>query len=100
MEGGKTGALLSCAAAIGRHPRRRGALECRPRLATFGRQLGLAFQAVDDRPRHLGGPGRTGKPTFARPPQHKKTLPVCIATSTAARSWPELGETTAGCRHR
>ncbi|HZP29459.1 MAG TPA: polyprenyl synthetase family protein, partial [Acidimicrobiia bacterium] len=80
MEGAKTGALLSCAASI-------GALladadnEVVDALAEFGRELGLAFQAVDDLLGIWGRPEVTGKPTWSDLRSQKKTLPVVFALS-------------------
>jgi geranylgeranyl diphosphate synthase type I len=78
METGKTGALLSCAAAIG------AILAGAPAptvdaLADFGRHLGIAFQAVDDVLGIWGEPSVTGKPVGNDLRQHKKSLPVAIA---------------------
>ena len=75
MEAGKTGALLSCAAAMG------AILAGAPApivdaLADFGRHLGIAFQAVDDVLGIWGEPSVTGKPVGNDLRQHKKTLPV------------------------
>jgi geranylgeranyl diphosphate synthase type I len=78
MEEGKTGALLSCASAIG------GVLAGADdatidALATFGLRLGLAFQAVDDVLGIWGKPAKTGKPVGSDLLAHKKSLPVVIA---------------------
>jgi len=80
MEAGKTGALLSCAASLG------AVLAGAPQqsveaLAEFGLNLGIAFQAVDDVLGIWGEPALTGKPVGNDLRQHKKTLPVAIATS-------------------
>jgi geranylgeranyl diphosphate synthase type I len=78
MAAAKTGALLSCAAALG--PVLAGA----PRhevdaLSEFGRHLGIAFQAVDDVLGIWGDPRRTGKPIGTDLLRNKKTLPVVAA---------------------
>ena len=78
MEQGKTGALLSCAAAIGAillgaPPAVVGA------LSDFGSDLGIAFQAVDDVLGIWGEPSRTGKPVGSDLVSHKKSLPIAIA---------------------
>jgi geranylgeranyl diphosphate synthase type I len=80
MEEGKTGALLSCASAIG------GVLAGADdatieALATFGLRLGMAFQAVDDVLGIWGEPAKTGKPVGSDLLAHKKSLPVVIARS-------------------
>jgi geranylgeranyl diphosphate synthase, type I len=78
MADGKTGALLSCAAALGAILS--GADEATvDALADYGRSLGLAFQAVDDVLGVWGEPGVTGKPIGSDLRRHKKTLPISIA---------------------
>jgi geranylgeranyl diphosphate synthase, type I len=91
MEAGKTGALLSCAAAIGAvfAGAEQASVDA---LATFGAQLGLAFQAVDDLLGIWGDPATTGKPTFADLRQHKKTLPVTAAIAAGGPGADELME--------
>ena len=71
----KTGALLATSAAIG------AVLAGAPAsvvtaLRTYGRQLGLAFQLVDDLLGIWGDPAVTGKPVLADLRTRKKTLPV------------------------
>jgi geranylgeranyl diphosphate synthase, type I len=83
MEAGKTGALLSCAAALG------AILAGAPAafveaLADFGRHLGVAFQAVDDVLGIWGEPRVTGKPVGNDLRQHKKTLPIAIVLGRGA----------------
>jgi len=83
MEDGKTGALLSCATAMG------AILAGAPQatteaLAEFGRHLGLAFQAVDDVLGIWGEPSVTGKPVGNDLRQHKKTLPIALALAQGA----------------
>lgn len=78
MGAGKTGALLSCSAAMG------GILAVAPAatveaLADFGRHLGIAFQAIDDVLGIWGEPAVTGKPVGNDLRQHKKTLPIALA---------------------
>jgi geranylgeranyl diphosphate synthase type I len=78
MEAGKTGALLSCASAMG------AILAGAPAptvdaLADFGRHLGIAFQAIDDVLGIWGEPSVTGKPVGNDLRQHKKTLPIALA---------------------
>jgi geranylgeranyl diphosphate synthase type I len=92
MEQGKTGALLSCAAAIGAiligAP---GALVSA--LSDFGSDLGIAFQAVDDVLGIWGEPSRTGKPVGSDLVSHKKSLPIAIAL--AGPGSPELSRLAA-----
>ena len=90
MEAGKTGALLSCSAAIG------AILGGAPAatvdaLADFGRHLGIAFQAVDDLLGIWGEPSVTGKPVGNDLRQHKKSLPVAIALSRGTHLPAGLG---------
>jgi geranylgeranyl diphosphate synthase type I len=92
MEEGKTGALLSCAAAIG------ALLAGAPddvvkALALFGQRIGLAFQAVDDVLGIWGEPATTGKPVGSDLLTHKKSLPVVVAL---ARGGPGLQSMLAG----
>ncbi len=80
MAAGKTGALLGCSAALG------AVLAGAPRdvadgLARAGRELGLAFQAVDDVLGIWGDPDATGKPVFSDLRRRKKTAPVLVALS-------------------
>jgi geranylgeranyl diphosphate synthase type I len=80
MEEAKTGALLACAASIGAllADAETAVVEA---LAGFGRELGLAFQAVDDLLGIWGRPEVTGKPTWSDLRSQKKTLPVVFALS-------------------
>jgi geranylgeranyl diphosphate synthase type I len=78
MVAGKTGALLSCAAAIG------SVLVNAPApvvaaLHSYGAHLGVAFQAVDDILGIWGDPERTGKPRGNDLSTRKKSLPVVLA---------------------
>jgi geranylgeranyl diphosphate synthase type I len=82
MEERKTGALLSCAAALG------AILAGAPTatveaLREYGRHLGIAFQAVDDLLGIWGDPAVTGKPVGSDLRQHKKTLPIVISVAAA-----------------
>lgn len=91
MEAGKTGALLSCASALGAelagaNPDNVAA------LARFGLELGLAFQAVDDLLGIWGDPMRTGKPSGSDLRQKKKTLPVVSALAAGGADADELAE--------
>ncbi len=84
MVAGKTGALLSCAAAIG------SVLVGAPSrvvdaLRSYGAHLGVAFQAVDDILGIWGDPERTGKPRGSDLSTRKKSLPVVFALSAGER---------------
>jgi geranylgeranyl diphosphate synthase, type I len=88
MEAGKTGALLSCSAAIGAE----FAGADRPlvaALAHFGLELGLAFQAIDDVLGIWGDPDVTGKPAGSDLRAGKMSLPVVAALE---RGGPEADE--------
>ncbi len=89
MGAGKTGALLSCAAAMG------AILAAAPAssveaLAEFGRHLGIAFQAIDDVLGVWGEPAVTGKAVGNDLRQHKKTLPVALALARGGEAATSL----------
>jgi geranylgeranyl diphosphate synthase type I len=78
MAAGKTGALLSCACAIGAalagaEPKLVGA------LGAFGEHLGLAFQLVDDLLGMWGAPATTGKPVLSDLRSRKNSAPIVFA---------------------
>jgi geranylgeranyl diphosphate synthase type I len=86
---GKTGALLSCAAALG------AVLAGAPdasveALSEFGLHLGIAFQAVDDVLGIWGDTSVTGKPVGNDLRRHKKSLPVCFVLAQSSRRTPKL----------
>jgi geranylgeranyl diphosphate synthase, type I len=81
MTGRKTGALLSCAATLG-GVLGGGDAQAVEALRSFGRHLGLAFQAVDDVLGIWGDPAVTGKPAAGDLRQHKKSIPVVHALSS------------------
>lgn len=89
MAVGKTGALLSCAAAVG------AVLADAPArlvegLAAFGAALGLAFQLVDDLLGIWGEPEVTGKPVLSDLRSRKKSVPVVVALSSGGPEADEL----------
>jgi geranylgeranyl diphosphate synthase type I len=78
MAHGKTGTLLGASTEVGAVLA--GAPEpARAALRTFGEQLGLAFQLVDDLLGIWGDPSVTGKPVLADLRERKKSLPVTWA---------------------
>jgi geranylgeranyl diphosphate synthase type I len=82
MAGGKTGALLAASAAIGAVLA--GASEqVVTALTTFGAQVGVAFQLVDDVLGIWGDPAVTGKPVYNDLRSRKKSLPVTYALGHA-----------------
>jgi geranylgeranyl diphosphate synthase type I len=99
MATGKTGALLSCASSLGAVLV--GAADSTVEaLADFGRNVGIAFQAIDDVLGIWGEPSQTGKPAGNDLVQHKMTLPVVTALARVDGRRPELeallGRTLAG----
>jgi geranylgeranyl diphosphate synthase, type I len=81
MIAGKTAALLSCSTGVGAllagaPARTVGALE------SFGEELGMAFQAVDDLLGIWGRPEVTGKPVGNDLRQKKVSLPVAAGLET------------------
>ncbi|MEV4557253.1 family 2 encapsulin nanocompartment cargo protein polyprenyl transferase [Kitasatospora sp. NPDC049285] len=91
MAEGKTGALLGSACAI-------GALYAGADVATadamdaFGREIGLAFQLIDDLIGIWGDPAVTGKPVGADLAARKKSLPVVYALRSGTPAGEELAE--------
>jgi geranylgeranyl diphosphate synthase type I len=89
MHAAKTGALLSCASSIGAVLA--GADDAVVgRLASFGIQVGIAFQAVDDLLGIWGRPELTGKPTWNDLRQRKSSLPVVAALDTSGNEAQRL----------
>jgi len=89
MAGGKTGSLLACAASIG------AVLAGAPQrtisaLSTYGAELGLAFQLVDDLLGIWGDPRATGKPVGSDLRARKKSLPITWATTHGGAAGREL----------
>ncbi len=89
MAMGKTGALFGSACAIGAlyAGAAPGAVDA---LDEFGRQLGLAFQLVDDLLGIWGDPAVTGKPAGADLLARKKSLPVVAALTSGTAAGKEL----------
>jgi len=91
MAAGKTGALLAASAAIG------AVLAGAPAatvaaLWTYGAELGLAFQLVDDVLGIWGDPKVTGKPVGSDLRARKKSLPVTWALAEGGVAGAELRE--------
>jgi geranylgeranyl diphosphate synthase type I len=91
MAMGKTAALMSGACALGgmfghATPDQIG------HLRTFGEQLGLAFQHVDDLLGIWGKPKITGKPVFSDLRNRKKSLPVVAALVSNTAPGAELAK--------
>ncbi|MGQ9683741.1 MAG: polyprenyl synthetase family protein [Anaerolineae bacterium] len=83
MIAGKTAALLACAADTGALVGS-GLNGPHEQLAVFGREMGLAFQMVDDLLGIWGSSSVTGKPEADDLRNQKKTLPVLFAMQTMA----------------
>lgn len=89
MIAGKTAALLSCSTGVG------AVLAGAPdetvtALSSFGEQLGMAFQAVDDLLGIWGRPEVTGKPVGNDLRQKKVSLPVAAGLESADPRLREL----------
>jgi len=88
MAAGKTGALLGASAATG--VALGGAPELGDRMWSAGRDLGVAFQIVDDMLGIWGDPHVTGKPIYSDLMRDKKTLPVLAALEAGGPAAREL----------
>jgi geranylgeranyl diphosphate synthase type I len=97
MAGGKTGALLSCSAAIGAVLAGADARAV-VALSSYGAELGVAFQLVDDLLGIWGDSRQTGKPVGSDLRARKKSLPVTYAVNSGSTPGRLLAEwlTTAG----
>jgi len=89
MEGGKTAALISCAAAIGAMAAGAGPELTSP-LAEYGRLVGLAFQLVDDVLGINGDPQVTGKSASSDLRAGKRSIPVVAALQADNHAAREL----------
>ncbi|MEU6173555.1 family 2 encapsulin nanocompartment cargo protein polyprenyl transferase [Streptantibioticus parmotrematis] len=89
MAEAKTGALLGCACALGALYAQAppDAVEA---MDAFGRQVGLAFQLIDDLIGIWGDPQVTGKPVGADLAARKKSLPVVAALRSGTPAGAEL----------
>jgi len=89
MAAGKTGALLACSAAIGAVLAGAPAATVRA-LSTYGAELGLSFQLVDDLLGIWGDAATTGKPVGSDLRARKKSLPVAFALADGGPASTEL----------
>lgn len=89
MAAGKTAALMGCATALGALFGGADA-ERVQRMRSFGQQLGLAFQHVDDLLGIWGDPAVTGKPVYSDLRNRKKSLPVVFSLGTDTAAGREL----------
>jgi geranylgeranyl diphosphate synthase type I len=89
MAGDKTASLLAASATIG--PVLAGAApDVIDALEFYGRNIGVAFQLVDDLLGIWGEPKITGKPVFSDLRSRKKSLPVSWTTSRGGKSGRDL----------
>lgn len=91
MVADKTGALLACSASIGAVAAGAPASTVSG-LAAFGRQLGLAFQLVDDVIGLWGSVAATGKPVGSDIASRKRSLPVVAALDRGGTGAARLAE--------
>ncbi|WP_035800565.1 family 2 encapsulin nanocompartment cargo protein polyprenyl transferase [Kitasatospora mediocidica] len=89
MAEAKTGALLGCACAVGALYAGAGEEAARA-MDAFGREIGLAFQLIDDLIGIWGDPDVTGKPAGADLLARKKSLPVVHALCSGTEAGAEL----------
>lgn len=89
MATGKTSALLGASAALGAVLA--GATDhVVDRLVRFGRELGVAFQLIDDLLGMWGDPDQTGKPVHSDLRARKKTLPITWSIENGGSAGTEL----------
>jgi geranylgeranyl diphosphate synthase type I len=89
MEAGKTAALLACATSIGALAA--GAPgDVVAALGTFGHELGMAFQLVDDVLGIVGDPALTGKSSSSDVRAGKRSAPVVAALNGLGAEAAEL----------
>jgi geranylgeranyl diphosphate synthase type I len=90
MEAGKTAALLACSASIGAH-----AVGAAPAvidgLSTYGHELGMAFQLIDDILGIVGDAEVTGKSASSDVRAGKRSAPVVAALSAGSDASARLG---------
>ncbi len=89
MADAKTAALLGCSTALGALLAGAPPEQARM-LERAGRELGLAFQIVDDLLGIWGDPAVTGKPVGADLARRKKSIPVVAALTSGTREGAEL----------
>lgn len=91
MEAGKTAALLACASSIGALAA--GAPEHMVRgLESFGFEMGMAFQLVDDILGVVGDPSRTGKSSSSDVRAGKRSAPIVAALTSGTAAGDRLTE--------
>jgi geranylgeranyl diphosphate synthase type I len=98
MASGKTAALLAASVVAGAQLAG-GAPRVLDALGTYGRNLGLAFQLVDDLLGIWGQPEVTGKPVYSDLRSRKKTLPVTWTVERGGAVGRELAAWLADAAH-
>jgi geranylgeranyl diphosphate synthase type I len=81
----KSGALVGAAAVAAGVIAKKGEAECGA-LGTFGRELGTAYQMLDDLRSIADTRETTGKDTHSDVREHKRTLPVLLALDELAEN--------------
>lgn len=91
MAEAKTGSLLGSAGALGAvfGGGRPAQVEA---FAQFGREMGVAFQLIDDLIGIWGDPAETGKPVNSDLRSRKKSLPVVAALTSGTAAGRALGK--------
>jgi geranylgeranyl diphosphate synthase type I len=98
MAWGKTAALMAASAVVGVELAG-GRASMRDALGAYGRQLGLAFQLVDDLLGIWGQPAVTGKPVYSDLRCRKKTLPITWTVENGGYAGRELAAWLADAAH-
>ncbi|KAA9149068.1 polyprenyl synthetase family protein [Amycolatopsis acidicola] len=91
MAKGKTAALLGASCAMGAVAGGGGREQIR-QLRSFGEEIGLAFQFVDDLLGIWGEQAVTGKPVYSDLRNRKKSLPVVAALRSGTREGRQLAQ--------
>jgi geranylgeranyl diphosphate synthase type I len=95
MEAGKTAALLACASSIGALAA--GAPDhVVEGLESFGHEVGMAFQLIDDVLGVVGDPSRTGKSASSDVRAGKRSAPIVAALTSDTAAGRRLAEVFAG----
>jgi geranylgeranyl diphosphate synthase type I len=95
MEAGKTASLLACSASIGAIAVAAPA-EVVDGLASYGHELGMAFQLVDDILGITGDATVTGKSSSSDVRAGKRSAPIVAALAAGNRAAEQLGQLLAG----
>jgi geranylgeranyl diphosphate synthase type I len=91
MEAGKTAALLACSSSIGALAA--GAPDHMvAALESYGYELGMAFQLVDDILGVVGDPSRTGKSSSSDVRAGKRSAPIVAALTSGTPAGKRLAE--------